>query len=85
MPENLGNVVILDDFPVFSPYFDEDVAIRIEDVTHGRRLKVNERIQVGQISSIEADVSNPTQCKHKWNSSQQGSNLKRATRLVNPP
>jgi hypothetical protein len=60
------------------------VAIRIEDVTHGGRFKVNERIQIGQISSIEADVSNPTQRKHKWNGRQQGSNPKRTTLLVNP-
>jgi hypothetical protein len=59
------------------------VAIGIVDVTGGGRLKAKERVQIGQVCWIVADVNNPAEEQRKWDGSQRRRNAEQATGLVN--
>jgi hypothetical protein len=52
------NVLIRGDLAIFRGHLNERPAVDIVDVTDSGKLKPGERLQVGQLGSIEIDVMN---------------------------
>jgi hypothetical protein len=85
LPQDVGDVLVLDDFPVFSSQFDERVAIRVVNVAGGGRLKLKEGGQIGQVCAVKSNVSHPAQDQQKWDGYQRHSNAGPGSFLASSP